>query len=424
VRVWIGIIVVLNIFLTATPALAGLKDLHADKLPQTPDVLKAYSNVLSLEPMVDAWNAKWPYKTAKDAVVSALKGDLAELESAEKSAPDNEELSLLTGLTARYAYNVDVEPAYQVAVDAFMRAHRLVPADYRPEWFLGIHECQANQMKQGMSVLLDVEQQFPYQSLPIGFWDDYIFCAAISNMPAHELRAADYLEQLHAPISDSLRGVIDSARSRFREPDLSSTIKADDVWQSEQLDGAFLIKNFAFGFSFSMPSNWGVKFSDVENGVCYAQMQTGPQHGKEGDIYPNIVVISRRPKPAETLKDFASKFLAPTASKPIPVGDCPVSECLAFQAVKSGMYGADGDGYAFVRVFESNGAKYPGLLLETPGAPPPTTVQNQVTYYRPTARFRRVTGTLYYLVLLDTAGSVLPQAKKDFELFLKNLKVE
>lgn len=374
--------------------------------------------------MVDAWTQKWSYDTPKASVVSLLTSSLAALQSAALSAPSNEELQLLIGLTARYAYNVDVESAYQVAVDAFTKAQKLAPDDYRPPWFLGIHQCQANVTEAGMNEMLAVEEHFPWQTLPIDFWDDYIFCAAVSSMPAHELRAADYLEQLHAPPSASLASILDAARKRFENLDISSKIKGDDLWETEKSDGKFVITNFAFGLSFLMPADWGVRFPDMENGICYVQMQTEADHGKTGDVYPNIMIISRLAKPQETLKDFAKQFLSPMQATPITVADCPAGSCSAFEAVKRGMYGAEGDGYASVRVFQREAPMYPGLLLERPAGPPTPQTGNQTTYYRPNQRFRRLTGKLYYLVLLDSASSVLPQAKKDFDEFLRNLKIE
>jgi hypothetical protein len=47
-----------------------------------------------------------------------------------------------------------------------------------------------------------------------------------------------------------------------------------------------------------------------------------------------------------------------------------------------------------------------------------------VKYYRPNQIQQRISGKLYYLVLLDTAASIEEPALKDFDFFLKNLTVE
>src|SRR5271166_5184201 len=87
----------------------------------------------------------------------------------EVSASDNAELFLLAGLVAHLAYNVDVEDGFQTAVDSLDRAHKLAPDDYRPQWFIGIHRCQANQIKDGMEQLLAIEDHIPWKQLPVEF---------------------------------------------------------------------------------------------------------------------------------------------------------------------------------------------------------------------------------------------------------------
>jgi len=44
--------------------------------------------------------------------------------------------------------------------------------------------------------------------------------------------------------------------------------------------------------------------------------------------------------------------------------------------------------------------------------------------YSPGPIRQRIPGTLYYLVLLDTAASIEEPAMKDFDYFLENLTVE
>src|SRR5271157_822574 len=164
---WSKRIALVIALLTATPAFASLEDIQKAKLPQTSAVQQAYNDVLAIEPMVVGWSNHWDYPTPKNEVESRLQADLSALQTAALAAPDNEDLLLLTGLAAHYAYNVDVESAYDVAVDADEKAAMLAPDDYRPGWFLGIHQCAATETAKGMNNLLAVEQKFPWQSLPV-----------------------------------------------------------------------------------------------------------------------------------------------------------------------------------------------------------------------------------------------------------------
>ena len=411
------------ILLSATPAFASLADIQTAKLPQTAAAQQAYNDAVTLEPMVEQWTSNWNYPTAKQDVVSRLSADLAVLQAAAQSAPDNEEVLLLTGTVAHYAYNVDVASAAQVAVDSFQKAEKLAPADYRPGWFLGTQECQSNAIVDGMNAFLDVEGKFPQQSLPVNFWDDYVFCAGVSNMPAHALRAAAYLKSVNAPDSAIVDTVLSAAQARIQPLDLSDTIPAQQIWQSTDEGANVLFTNFGFGLDFQIPAKWQLKPSDVQQGTCVLQIGAGPEQGVSGAIFPVILIVSRQAKSGEALSDFANQFLHADPFKSVSAANCPFKGCQVFEAVKPGTYGANGDGYAFAEVFEADAPAYPGLLLETPEGPP-TSNSSQTEVYRPPSRFARASGTLYYLVMLDTAGSVLPQAQADYATFLKSLQVE
>jgi len=425
-KIWLTRIALAIALLSATNAFASLADIQTAKLPQTATVQRAYSDVLAAEPMVEQWTANWSYATPKAQVVSRLEADLSALQAAAPSAPGNEELLLLTGLAAHYAYNVDVASAGPVAIDSFENAGKIAPDDYRPEWFLGDHQCLASDIDTGMNKFLAVEQKFPSQSLPIEFWGDYMFCAYVANMPAHALRAAKILGSLNAPDSSTTDTIVTAAKSHLLPLDLSATIPAANIWESVAAGTNSVLTNFAFGVAVTIPASWQLKLSDVQQGICVGQFGTGPYQATTGQLYPTILIVSRQAKSGETLSDFANQFLQSNPFKPLPAGSCPFESCMAFEAVKPGAYGANGDGYAFAEVFQADAPAFPGLLFEQPAGPPSSTssANGQPVFYRPQPRYLRADGTLYYLIMLDTAGSILPQAQQDYATFLKNLQVE
>lgn len=410
------------LLLAASPASADLKAIHKDRLPNDRPVLQAYANALSVENLVKDWSPTWRYRTPKNKVASLLESSLASLQKALRTAPRNEELLLLTGLVAHYAYNVDVKGSYRIAVSALEEAHKLSPGDFRPEWFLGIHQCESNELKHGMDNLLGIENRFPWRKLPIGFWDDYIDCATIASMPAHVLRAVSHLKALHAPPSADVDFSAKLARNRFKPTVPTAEYPASKVWTAEKSGLALRLTNTMFGFAFSVPLAWKVGVASAAKGACSARIQTGPDAGKVSSVFPEIFVLSRQAKPGETLLDFLKQVSPPVKLTRIRLAGCSAPQCLAYKGSTPQWYKPEGGGVTILEVLKAKAPEFPGLLFESPEAPP--SGGTQLKYYRPNTQLHRLPGTLYYLVLLDTARSVLTKAENDYESFLKRMQVE
>jgi len=418
---WILLSVAL--LLMRTPALADLNDIHADKLPQDDSVQKAYAEAATVEVYVRGWSDKWRYEIPKDTVVARLKDSLDKLQKAVGSAPNNPELLLLTGLVAHYAYNVDVEGSYELAVSSFQKAHKLAPDDYRAEWFLGYHQCQTRLVKEGMDRLTAIESRSAWDHLSPNFWDDYVFCASLANMPAHALRAGDHLSKLKAPPSQGRDSLLEIARKRFQTPDLSAMYSGKQVWEADDENSRVIFKSYMCGFSFSPLAEWKLARLEVQKGQCVVQIETGPHRSKAGDVVPNLLVIVRQAKAGETLADFMKIFMKYPSPRVVTVSRCPSEECLAYEAIIPKAYGARGNGHVVMTVFKRDAPEFPGLLFEEP-AGPEVPKDEKVHYFRPNERFHRIDGTLYYLVMLDTADSVLEDAKRDYDRLLKYLQAE
>ena len=376
--------------LIAVPALAALQDIRKDALPQEPAVLTAYADMVAVEGMVYSWRDKWPFDMPKAGVVSTAKASLRELQKALGSSPDNVELLLLTGLVAHYAYNVDVEEAYDLAVSSLEKAAKLAPGDYRPGWFLGIHKCQSNEIKDGMGRLLATESLISAVQSPVGFWDDYIMCASVASMPAHLLRAGEHARQLNAPPSKDRDFLMETARKRFKTPDTAATYSREEVWRVENLGSRVAFTSSMCGLEISVPGAWKIGAADAQKGVCRMVVETSADHGKTGDVFPNILVIVRQPKQGETLEAFLKSFLDGAATKGVaPL--CPGQDCLALETVKEGAYGAEGDGHFMTVAFRRDAPEFPGLLFEKPAGPPATNKEG-AQYFRPIERLHRLEG--------------------------------
>src|SRR5215510_15722864 len=228
---WRWWILLLSVVLLNANVRAQLRQIDPAKLPQDERVQKAYSNALRVESFAHNWSAKWTYETPKEQVVSVLTSSLRDLKPMAAAAGQNEELLLLTGFVAHLAYNVDVDETYDTAVQFLENARKLNRTDYRPEWFLGVHRCQSNAIKDGMGQMLAVESRLSWQQLPIDFWDDYVMCATMSRMPAHTLRAIDHAVHLGASPA-AYSALADSAQKRYKPTNADGTYPAHEAWES------------------------------------------------------------------------------------------------------------------------------------------------------------------------------------------------
>jgi hypothetical protein len=416
-------IIIAGLLFAAPPALASLKDIHLEKLPQDAAVLKAYADVATVEDMVKTWHDPWTFDTPRATVAALLKSSLEELAKVNNAKPRNEELLLLIGLVATYAYNADLNGLHGLATDTIAMAKRLAPDDYRPEWFLGNLQCQTLELKQGMVRLLAIESSVKWDQLSAGFWDDYLYCASLTDMPAHALRASTYIAKLNAAPSKDRDIAIDVARKHFITPDPAKNYSWQEMWFGDQVDSSFLFTNTMFGIEVSVPGTWRTSLGDLQKEISTVQLVTGPHPGKNGGVTPNILVFMRAPKEGESLTDFVKSLMPHSSPRPTSVSVCPVEDCLAFADDKANVYANEGGGHAIVTVFQRKSPEFPGLLFEKPSAPL-SSGAGQTKYSRPLDRIRRLEGTLYYLVLLDSADSVLKDAKADYESFLKSMIVE
>jgi hypothetical protein len=408
----------------APQAIADVDAIHSDRLPQETAVLAALDDVRQLEPYSHSWTNNWRFEIAKEEVATRLGKDLGFLTLALKNHPDNAELLLLTGLVAHYAYNLDVDGSYDITLNVLAQAQKLVPSDVRAPWFRATHLCQTTQPKAGADEFLSIEAGHAWDQLPVAFWDDYMACAVLTNMPAHALRAADHLEKLHAPDSKVRAALVDIARKRFNAFDPKKEYDPKEVWYSEVAGEDWDYTCTTCGLRLRARGNWSIDRLEVNQGSGVAIIGTGPYQATVRNMSPSILLLVKQAEENETLLDYSKKFLKGTAFTIFTPARCPAAECIAIKALQPGMYEKDGDGHGRIVVFERNQPEFPGLIFETPQEIPKSDGGESVKYYRPSQTKQRIPGKLYYLILLDTAASIEEPAMIDFDFFLENLTVE
>lgn len=411
-------------FLAAGNVFAQLREIDSAKLPSDEKVQRAYSRVLPIEAYARNWSTQWRYPVPKGKVAAALKASLHDLESAETATTGNEELWLLSAVVGHLAYNVDVNEAYQPTMQALENARKLVPTDYRANWFLGIHRCQAADVKAGMEQLIAIENEHPWRSLPVDFWDDYVSCATASVMPAHALRAIDHAEQLGSPPAN-YAPFLDIAEGRYIKTDAKTTYKVREVWQASTGKSDVQLTSQLCGIRFSAHGDWLMDLRDFVNGTCVAIIGTGPYHGRAGDSAPNLLLMTRPAKPEETLEQFAQSLMGVRheLARPVATTACPAAKCLAFDIVDKSMYQDEGGGHLLTVAFAGESPDFPGLLFEQPDDPPKQ-ISGKVAYLRPTPKLHRLRGTLYSIVLLDSNASIFENARQDFRFLLQSMQLD
>jgi hypothetical protein len=405
-------------------ALADIAAIHASALPQETAVLAAFDDARQLEQYSHSWTNNWKYPIAKEDVAARLGKDLGFLGIALKSHPDNAELLLLTGLVARYAYNLDLPGSYDTAMSVLDQAHKLAPSDIRSPWFRATLLCQTTSPKAGAEGFLSIEDSHAWDQLPVAFWDDYMECASVTSMPAHILSAADHLDKLHAPDSKMRSFLIDIARKRFDPFDPKKSYEPKELWHGASSGENTDFTSTTCGVRLRAPGAWKInQIGLAKDGGCIVNFGAGPYEATTRKMSPSILLLVKQSAESETLLDFAKRFSKGLSGMFTP-SRCPAAHCIALSGVQSGMYGKDGDGHGRIVIFERDQPEFPGLIFEAPLEIPKSEGGEGPKIYRPNQTQQRMPGKLYYLVLLDTASSIEEPAVKDFDFFLQNLIVE
>ena len=416
-------------FLTflALQAHADVAAIHEDRLPQETAVLAALDDARQLEPFCRFWSNNWQFPISKEDVATRLSKDLGFLTIALKSHHENAELLLLTGLVARYAYNLDIPGSYDKAISALGQTEKLTPSDVRAPWFRATLQCQTDESKAGADEFLALEGTHAWEQLPEAFWDDYMECAYIVNMPAHLLRAAAHLEKLHSSTSERRTFLADFTRKRFVSFDHQKEYEPKEVWQGANFGENPEFTSTTCGVRLRAHGNWEANQLGLGKGSCIAYFSTGPYKATTRDMHPSVLLLVRQPDGNETLAEFSKiymKYEKNGTFEPFLPARCPAAACIAMRGIQKGIYGKDGDGHGRVVVFERDQPEFPGLIFETPREIPKSAGEGGMKFYTPNQIQQRMPGKLYYLVMLDTAASIEEPAMKDFDFFLENLTVE
>jgi hypothetical protein len=410
--------------LCAPIASSQVSQINPTKLPQTPAVQHAYTDLLPIDQYARTYEAIWRYPVPKRDVVTHFSTALHALQKAQQQDPDNAELRLFTGLVAHLSYNLGIDEAYDSALELLQATNK---EDFRTFWFYGIHECQAVDPVVGMQQFLKVEASTP--TLPGAFWQDYANCATTTSMPVHAIRAYDNAKKTtDAPPLDEQ--IEQAARKRSKPGDPSASYPAKLVWSSVQLDGSTQYTSNVCGVSFSIRQNSHVTLADVAKGTCSLTIDTEPYPSRYGPSSGSILLLSQTARPNETFEAFTQRILDafskgllrdPRNASPTPLTgtECPVANCISYEIITNKQYQAEGGAHLLAVFFQSEQPAYPGLKFETPQPRP-----SPQAFFRPEDVPQRFPGTLYHFIALDANQDIYPRSRADFDALMKTLAVD
>jgi hypothetical protein len=278
--------------------------------------------------------------------------------------------------------------------------------------------------KAGAEEFLSIEGSHAWEQLPTAFWDDYVECAGVTNMPAHLLRAVNHLEKQHAPSTKITTVLTDSIRKRSEPFDPKKEYQPREVWRGENIGENTEFTNTTCGVRLRSHGSWEVQQLALNQGTCVAIFSTDHYQGTVHNLRPSVMLLAKQPEGNETLQEFSNRFSKKGSYEPFTPVRCPAAACIAMKGVQPGMYNEDGDGHGRIVVFERDQPEYPGLVFEAPQELPKSNGEEGAKFYHPNQIQQRIPGKLYYLVLLDTAASIEEPAMKDLDFFLENLTVE
>jgi hypothetical protein len=423
--IWTSFVAVAVLLVASSPLTAAtLSDIHRDKLPQDEAVQQALDRIMPIEELVDHWSGAWKFSVPKDQVQTEVSMSLSVLQHAAKNAPQNEDLQLAIALLAHYAYNVDVDGVESQMTQALNAAHALAPSDYRSTWFLANSQCQDLEATKGMKTLEELEAEKPWQEFPISFWDDYIACSIVTNVPSHGLRAFDRVKELYPSMVEPRERMKEILDKRTDDPSLDAKYVAKQIWEAKPEESRVQFTAYACGMRFNVQGTDQINLPDVQGGHCTAIVNTGPYKGKKKKMSPSVVVMCYVAKSGETLEDFQKSMSLSRTFEEMQPPVCKWDHCIASKSVQTNVYKDEGDSYVQMEVFERSMPKYPGLLFEEPYLPSSEKDAKQIAYFHADERLLRFPVRLFYVVEMESSTSVVEAGKADYLSFLQSLEVE
>ncbi len=419
-----GPIMAAFILLSASPVVAGyLNVIVQERLPR--ETSRMIAELKELEPYIGGWEPTWSYEVSKDDVRTRIGALMKDAEELSAKGRDNGELHLLCGLIAFYGYNVDLEGTRERADLHFAAAQKLMPDDYRPSWFLGMHLYKSTRTVDGMKALLEAEKKASIRDEL--FWDDYALAAYGTGMIGHSLKALDKCRELTGKASglDEVMGA--KIREMIKIPAQGTKMEPEDLWQFDRRGEAVQILSYPFGYKFLARPKceeylW---YTGFDGKAAALKVRLSPRTGAGGDtIIPTVQVLTMIAPGKGTAEGLAKLMLG--GSKKMQKFDMGLGLGEAGYMIDDPEnYKEDGGTKMVVIAFARDCPRISRLSLEelydiTGGQEP----KSEPTFFRLSPGFGRFKERLFYIIGLETPTNFFDQSLAEFKDILSTFVVE
>ena len=367
------------------------------------------------------WVHTWSAQIPKTTVVENLASLYTEL---QKVASKNVETELLLGDIAHYLYNLETEEYYQKAIDHYQLAQALAPTDYRVYWFLANHYALSAKQTLSIQIYQTALQYLPKPSPHSLFWADYSVACANAEMygaSAYAARQTSKLQGQESYVEGQISAII---KSTLKSPPADSTINAKDMWSfSGKQDDHLTFTNWVLGTRITVDSTWNLDLGAFSNHVAHMTFTPNKATAKNGQkIGYSILILANEPKVNESLQQYMDRFTGKYKNRrPANLTVGSFKNIISYEIKDPEMYQQIGGGHMYAIAFESTGPDFPGMALEAPVEIPKKGEKGKgVRYYKTNRHFSRLTGSLYYFILLDSCEFIHDESFTVFKDFLKN----
>jgi len=404
---------------------ASLSEIRLAGLSPEKDVVQLAEDVKVLESVALTWSPEWRHAMPKEEAVKLAERSMRKINDLISGGQPSGELLLLKGLTAHYAYNLDLQIYFDIAVDSLEKAGRALPGDCRPLWFLGSHYSLAADAEKGVPLLQQAAKQCG-KELPLAFWEDYAYVTVIAAMPATGKYALDQVKTRNSgALTGRMKVVEEGAGKRLEEPVPGKEYEPSEIWRFNRKGSTVRLVNSMYGLMVELPDGWRVAPFGVRKGGSGIGIEL-PKKGKWPP--PLEVVVSVSPAAPETapekvLRSFLAKAAGPKTAFAGATGPAMTGAGDLIWLESRRKKGSR----ILAGIIRHREAAYPGMLFESPHNLPEQEGQSspgRSAYYTPVKQFTRLPGDLDYLIMIEGAPSAFDKSRTDLELLMRNVVME
>lgn len=325
----------------------------------------------------------------------------------------NIEALLFKSEMASYLFNLNELNYNDSAIIGFKTGIHKQPNDYRSYWFLGKQYAQSNEVVLAIAYFKKA-LRLTIKNAPESFWNDLAETSYAAGMPAHAWYAMNQSKRIwkHSCLFDLQFG--DAVRRLNQASNFDTVYQASDVWFVENIGRNARYVSKRLGIAFAADTLWKTVVYDYKNQQNLIRFQLpAVSTGTNTAVTPTFTLMIHRAAQNEKMSDFIAHFIRkyPTIKK--SKGFLSDKNAWVYDIQDPSMYPDLGGGHLTMIAFERSMPANPGMSLELPH------YSNQIaSYFRSEKPGSRISGTIYYVLLLDAAEAIYSESNTMFRRFV------